>query len=65
MVGDRVAESRVLAGDRPFDEARVRALVERDGQRIAIAVLTDGNPTHEYGRGTIEGVARRLLTRVP
>jgi pimeloyl-ACP methyl ester carboxylesterase len=33
VVGDRVAESRVLAGDRPFDEARVRALVERDVAR--------------------------------
>ena len=40
------------------------ALVERDGRRIAIAVLTDGNPTHAYGRGTLEGVARRLLTSV-
>jgi hypothetical protein len=41
------------------------ALVERAGQRIAIAVLTDGNPTHEYGRGTLEGMARRLLTERP
>lgn len=40
------------------------ALVEGDGKRIALAVLTDGNPTHEYGRGTIEGIARRLLTDV-
>jgi pimeloyl-ACP methyl ester carboxylesterase len=30
---DRVAETRALAGDRPFDEARVRALVERDVAR--------------------------------
>jgi hypothetical protein len=37
------------------------ALVERDGRRIALAVLTDGSPTHEYGRGTVEGIARRLL----
>ena len=37
------------------------ALAERDGQRIAIAVLTDGSPTHEYGRGTLEGFSRRLL----
>jgi hypothetical protein len=38
------------------------ALVERDGHRIALAVLTDGNPTHVYGRNTLRGVARRLLT---
>jgi len=38
------------------------ALVEtEDGRRLAIAVLTDRNPTHEYGRGTLEGVTRRLL----
>jgi pimeloyl-ACP methyl ester carboxylesterase len=30
VVEDRVAETRVLSGDRPLDEARVRALVERD-----------------------------------
>ena len=35
-------------------------LVARDGRRLAIVVLTDGD---EYGRGrgTVEGVARRLL----
>ena len=38
------------------------ALAERDGRRVAIAVLTDDNPWHGYGRGTIEGIARRLLT---
>lgn len=38
------------------------ALAERGGRRIAIAVLSDGNPTHDYGRRTIEGVAKRLLT---
>lgn len=38
------------------------ALVEGGGHRIAIAVLSDDNPSHEYGRGTVEGIARRLLT---
>jgi hypothetical protein len=38
------------------------ALLERDGRRLAIAVLTDGNPSQGYGERTIEGVARRLLT---
>jgi hypothetical protein len=37
------------------------ALAERGGRRVALAVLTAGNPTHDYGRGTIEGIARRLL----
>jgi hypothetical protein len=37
------------------------ALAERDGHRVALAVLTSDNPTHEYGRRTLEGVARRLL----
>ena len=30
VVEDRVAETRALTGDRPFDEGRVRALAERD-----------------------------------
>lgn len=38
------------------------ALAERGEHRIAIAVLSDGSPTHDYGRRTIEGVAKRLLT---
>jgi Beta-lactamase enzyme family len=37
------------------------ALAERDGRRVALAILTDANPSHEYGRGTLEGIARRLL----
>lgn len=37
------------------------ALAEREGRRVALAVLSDGSPSHEYGRGTLEGIARRLL----
>jgi Beta-lactamase enzyme family len=37
------------------------ALLERGPQRIAIAVLTDGNPSEVYGRATIRGIAARLL----
>lgn len=37
------------------------ALLERGRERLAAAVLTDGNPSHEYGAATIRGVAARLL----
>ena len=44
--------------------ANQAALLQRGRDRIAIAVLTDGNPSFRYGRQTIEGVSRRLLLRV-
>ena len=37
------------------------ALLERDGRRIALAVLTSGEPTVAYGRTTLAGVATRVL----
>jgi hypothetical protein len=37
------------------------ALLERAGVAITIAVLTNGNPSHGYGRGTVRGIAARLL----
>ena len=37
------------------------ARLELDGQRIAIAVLTDGDPTYTYGEDTVAGVSERLL----
>jgi hypothetical protein len=36
-------------------------LLRRDGDRVALAVLTVANPSHDYGRQTEEGLARRLL----
>lgn len=38
------------------------AVAERDGRRVALAVLTDENPSHDYGTFTVAGIARRLLT---
>ena len=37
------------------------ALVESGDRRVALAVLTDGNPSHAYGTETVRGVARRVL----
>lgn len=37
------------------------ALLERGRRRVAIAVFTQFNPSHRYGKGTLRGVAARLL----
>ncbi len=37
------------------------ALFERGRTRISMAVLTDGNPSHDYGAETLRGVAQRLF----
>lgn len=37
------------------------ALLEDGVRRLAIAVLSDGNPSHAYGVATVRGVAARLL----
>lgn len=37
------------------------ALFERGDTRVSMAVLTDGNPSHEYGTETLRGVARRIF----
>jgi hypothetical protein len=36
-------------------------LLELDGERVAVAVLTLGNPSHAYGASTERGIAARLL----
>lgn len=37
------------------------AFLQRRGNRVALAILTEGSPGHEYGRKTLGGVASRLL----
>jgi D-alanyl-D-alanine dipeptidase len=37
------------------------AQFESGGRRFSLAVLTDGNPSHEYGTATLRGVAKRLF----
>jgi hypothetical protein len=37
-------------------------LLQRGEDRVAIAVLTLNSPSHDYGKATLRGVAKRLLT---
>jgi hypothetical protein len=37
------------------------ALLRRGEERVAVAVLTTGSPSHAYGKRTLRGVAGRLL----
>ena len=37
------------------------ALLVRGTERVSVAVLTTGNPSHEYGKQTLRGVFARLL----
>jgi D-alanyl-D-alanine dipeptidase len=39
------------------------ALFERGDTRVSMAVLTDGNPSHEYGTETLRGVAQRIFRK--
>lgn len=40
---------------------QVAFLQQRDGRRIAVAIMTEYSPSHAYGKRTLRGVARRLL----
>ena len=37
------------------------ALLRRGRRRVSVAILTTGNPGHDYAKATLRGVARRLL----
>jgi hypothetical protein len=37
------------------------ARLELGGQRVGVAVLTDGDPTYAYGMATVSGVGQRLI----
>jgi D-alanyl-D-alanine dipeptidase len=39
------------------------ALFERGPLRVSMALLSDGNPSHEYGTATLRGVAERIFKR--
>lgn len=52
------------AGWRPSPAGRLLHAVgafERNGQRISLAILTDGSPTHDYGVATVSGIAERIF----
>jgi zinc D-Ala-D-Ala dipeptidase len=36
-------------------------MFERDGERVSLVVLSDGNPSHDYGTDTIRGAAERAF----
>jgi zinc D-Ala-D-Ala dipeptidase len=40
-------------------------MFEREGERLSLAVLTDENPSHEYGTDTIRGAAERVFRGIP
>jgi D-alanyl-D-alanine dipeptidase len=40
-------------------------MFEREAERVSLAVLTDGNPSHDYGTDTVRGVAERVFRTGP
>jgi hypothetical protein len=41
------------------------AFLQKGSRRIAVAIFTEFDPSHTYGKRTLEGVARRLLRGLP
>lgn len=48
-----------------FDVEHQVALLQNGSRRVAISVLTQGNPSRKYGRNTLLGVFTRLLRDLP
>ena len=44
---------------------QVAFLKKKGERRVTLAIMTEHNPSHEYGTHTIRGVARRLLRGLP
>jgi zinc D-Ala-D-Ala dipeptidase len=40
-------------------------MFEREDERVSLAVLTDANPSHDFGTDTIRGAAERVFEGVP
>ena len=41
------------------------ALLRRGAERVAVAILTTGSPSHAYGKQTLRSIAERLLHGLP
>jgi hypothetical protein len=41
------------------------AWIQKNGERVAIAVMTEYSPSHAYSKRTLKGVMRRLLKGLP
>jgi len=41
------------------------AFLQRHGMRVGLAILTEGSPSHGYGKQSLKGVAKRLLRGLP
>jgi hypothetical protein len=41
------------------------ALLTRGEEQISLAIFTEFDPSHRYGKQTLRGVARRLLRDIP
>ena len=58
---------RFKGGWRPGDSGQLdhqAAELRRDGERLAVAVLSDAQPSHEYATETMRGIADRLVGRM-
>jgi hypothetical protein len=41
------------------------AMLQREGVRVGVAILTEASPSHGYGKHTLKAVAKRLLRGLP